>query len=189
MESRGLRDDSDGQLEHDEERLGNGALCGKRQDVPETGNVGKVVCRCVPQPELLRATHEGVSKGVPPLATLFVVRFGMEGCAILPTAPVAKGKRVPKHEPTQSDEGGDCDRLLCGRKHALKAGEAPCQKEQRFDQSDIDTQGKRNYGSGSLGKSKIPQFWVGNPTAARLRALLTVKEHQARQGHHEHKAS
>jgi hypothetical protein len=40
-----------------------------------------------------------------------------------------------------------------------------------------------------LGKSKIPQFWVGNPTAARLRALLTVKEHQARQGHHEHKAS
>jgi hypothetical protein len=49
------------QLEHDEERLGNGALYGKRQDVLETGNVGKVVRGSVKQPEFLRATHEGVS--------------------------------------------------------------------------------------------------------------------------------
>lgn len=72
-----LRDDSDGQLEHDEERLGNGALCGKRQDVLETGNVGKVVRGSVEKPELFRATHEGVSEGVPPLATLFLVTFGV----------------------------------------------------------------------------------------------------------------
>ena len=72
-----LREDSDGQLEHDEERLGNGALCGKRQDVLETGNVGKVVRGSVKQPEFLRATHEGVSEGVPPLATLFLVTFGV----------------------------------------------------------------------------------------------------------------
>ena len=94
-----LRDDCNRQLEHDEERLGDGALRGKGQDVLEIGNVLKAVRRSVPQPELLRAAQEGIAEDIPPSA----IRVGVQGGAGLAAAPVAEGKRVSKREPAESD--------------------------------------------------------------------------------------
>ena len=110
-----LRDDSDRQLEHDEERLGDGALRGKGQDVLEIGNIIKAVRRSVPQPELLRAAHEGIAEEIPPSA----IRVGVQGGAGLAAAPVAEGKRVSKREPAESDEGRECNSLQSGREHSL----------------------------------------------------------------------
>ena len=110
-----LRDDCDRKLEHDEERLGDGALRGKGQDVLEIGNIIKAVRRSVPQPELLRAAHEGIAEEIPPSA----IRVGVQGGAGLAAAPVAEGKRVSKREPAESDEGRECNSLQSGREHSL----------------------------------------------------------------------
>ena len=106
-----LRDDSECELEHDVDRLGDASLHSPGQRVLVFGYGVEVVCGSVPQPEFLRAADEGVSQfGVEPM----IWELGMQFCAIQPPATVAKGERVSEHEPTERDEGGYCDCLQTG---------------------------------------------------------------------------
>jgi len=57
-----LRDDSECELEHDEDRFGDSSLHGPGQHVLVFGYGVEVVCGSVPQPEFFRAADESVAQ-------------------------------------------------------------------------------------------------------------------------------
>ena len=74
-----LRDDSECELEHDEDRFGDSSLHGPGQHVLVFGYGLEVVCGGVPQPEFLRAADEGVAQiGVEPMIWV----LGMQFCTV-----------------------------------------------------------------------------------------------------------
>ena len=81
-----LRDDSECELEHDEDRFGDSSLHGPGQHVLVFGYGVEVVCGSVPQPEFLRSTNNAIHL-----------------VATETTAAVAMGDRVPKYQPTDGD--------------------------------------------------------------------------------------